>query len=49
LDGCTEELAELMMAEDVEKVRGLEEEVRVGDKRYKMDNWNPTLVAIAHR
>jgi hypothetical protein len=38
-----------MMAEDVEIVRGLEEEVRVGDKWYKMDNWNPVLVAIAHR
>jgi len=49
VDGCTEELGELMMAEDVEMVRGLEEEVRVGDKRYKMDNWNPMLVAIAHR
>ena len=49
MDGCTEELGELVMAGDVEMMRGLEEEVWVGDRRYNMHNWNPILVAIAHR
>ena len=49
MDGCTEELGELVMAGDVEMMRGLEEEVQVGDRRYKMHNWNPMLVAISHR
>ena len=49
VDGCKEELGELVMAGDVEMMRGLEEEVWVGDRRYNMHNWNPMLVAIAHR